>query len=90
MPSAVLADRVDLVGHESVGVAVDRGCILSAVRIHEAEDLAARLIHPVAQIADVVPSLGLEVRRVRLGDVAGGDTSLDRGDNNEEPMSAPS
>src|SRR5215213_2477873 len=46
-------------------------------RIDEAEDLALPLVDPVAEVADSVLLLGLQVELVGVGDVAGFHTAID-------------
>src|SRR6478735_12700562 len=55
--SGVLADGVDLVRHQPVGLAVDRVGRLGVRCLDEAEDLARALVDPVPQVADAVRAL---------------------------------
>jgi hypothetical protein len=53
-------DRVDLVGDEPVRLAVHDGRGVGVRGVDQAEDLAVRLIDPVAQVLDTVTALGLQ------------------------------
>ena len=52
---------IDGVRDESVGLSVDRVGSLGVRSLDKAEDLSLALVHPVAQIADLVLALGREV-----------------------------
>ena len=60
-PSSALHDRVDLVGHKAVGLAVHGMGGIRAGGIDEAEHLAAFRVDPVADVVDAVASLDLQV-----------------------------
>ena len=45
--------------------------------LNEAEDLSVLPVHPVAEIADVVASLGLQVRLVCFAHVIEGDCTIE-------------
>jgi hypothetical protein len=68
--SDALHHRVDGVRNESMGLAMHAVRGFRIGRVDQAEDPAGRLVDPVAEIANAVPILGLEIREVRLGDVA--------------------
>src|SRR5262249_54572574 len=61
----------DLVGDQTVGFAVDRGGGFLARRLHQTEDLARALVVPVAQVADAVLVLDLEILLMRVPDRLG-------------------
>jgi hypothetical protein len=69
-------DLVDLVGDESVRLAVHRVGRLRVGSVDEAEDLAVGLVHPVVLVVDAVVALDREVRLVGLGDICGVDRSV--------------
>src|SRR5947208_1047449 len=50
----VLCDWEDLVGDQTVRLAVDGGGGLGVGRLHQAEDLARLLVHPVADVVHPV------------------------------------
>src|SRR5688572_10347416 len=64
-----LQDRVDLVGHQTVRLAVHGVRGVGVRRLDQAEDLAALLIHPVVEVAHPVTVLDAEVGRVSPCDV---------------------
>src|SRR3954451_2319084 len=59
-------------------LAVHRGSGSSGWRLDEAEHLALGLVHPVAQVVDVVRALRLQVRLVCVGNVVSADAAVDR------------
>src|SRR4029079_2951023 len=71
-----LLNFVDLVGNEAMRVAVNRVRGFLARRIDEAENLAGLLVDPVAEIADAVPGLLLEILQVRVRNVLCRDASF--------------
>src|SRR3954447_17480023 len=84
-PSDPLGDRVDLVGDETVGLAVDRVGRLRVRGVDQAEDLALVLVDPVAEVLHVVRALRLRVGGVGSRHVVGGDVaSLDVVDIHEQ------
>lgn len=77
--SAVLADRVDLVGNQTMCLAVDGVGILSAIGLDQAEDLPGLLVDPIAEVVHPVPVPGLsfEVLLMCTGHLIGRYTALD-------------
>jgi hypothetical protein len=86
---AVLTDRVDLVGNETVGFPVNRFRILCTVGLDEAEDLSCGLIDPVAEIAHSILALGLEIRLVGTGHIIGRYTPINGVNVHEQRQFAP-
>src|SRR4051794_38826765 len=66
-------DLEQRVGHEPMGFLVDPIRRFLVRGVHEAEDLAFLLVHPVLLVVDVVLVLDLEIRGVRARDGFGGD-----------------
>src|SRR3954453_7232621 len=75
-PSDPFGHREDLVGHETVRLAVDGVGRLGVGRVDEAEDLALVLADPVTQVLHAVLLLRLQVGGVRGGDVVRGDVAV--------------
>src|SRR5215475_835640 len=82
--SGAFLHRVDLARNEAVGLTVNGRRGMRRRRLDEAEHLAARLIHPIPQVLDVVVVLGLQVGHVCLGDVACGHPIGNRVDIHEK------
>src|SRR5262245_40640535 len=76
--SGALGDRVDLIRDKPVRLAVHRGRRFRVRGVDQAEDLAAVLVHPVAQVMNAVSVLGLQVGGVGLGHVVQADRSAER------------
>jgi hypothetical protein len=56
---------------------MNRRCRIGIGSLNEAEDLAVLPVYPIAQIADVVPALGLQVRFVCFADILKGDCTVE-------------
>ena len=76
--SEALDHLMDRVRHESVCLAVDPNGGLRIRRVHEAEDPSGPLVNPIAEIANAVPILGLEIGEVCLGNVGRLYPTIDR------------
>jgi hypothetical protein len=76
-PSGPFLDLVDRVRHQAVGLAVHGVGRLRVRCLDEAEDAALALVHPVAQVVDVVSALDGEVRLMSLGDVVHRDAGAE-------------
>ena len=68
--SVAFGDLVDLIGDETIGLAVHSRGRLCIRGIDEAEDLHRLLIDPIPSVVHSVLSLRLRVRLMRAGDVA--------------------
>jgi len=67
--SLVAGYCVDLVGHESVGLAVNRDGVFCGLRLNEAENLAFGFVNPVLSVFDPVLALGIKVLLVGGGGI---------------------
>jgi hypothetical protein len=86
----VLADRIDLVGHQSMSLAVHGIRRLGIWSFDQAEDLAGLFVHPVPQILDSVRILVRKVGLMRFGHVVGPDSPFDRVNIHEDRHFCPS
>jgi hypothetical protein len=68
---------VNLFSDETMRLAMNRRRRIGVGGLNEAEDLSVAPIHPVAEIADVVASLGLQVRLVSFAHVIEGDCTIE-------------
>jgi hypothetical protein len=75
--SAVLADRVDLVGNQTVRLSVDGVGILCTTGLDQTENLPGFLVDPIAEITHPVSTLGLEVLLMCPGYIVGRYAALD-------------
>ena len=75
--SVAFGDLVDLIGDETMGLAVHPRGRLGIRSIDEAEDLPRLLIDPIPFVVRSVPSLRLQVRLMRAGDVASSYAAAD-------------
>src|SRR5262249_291489 len=75
---------MDGLSDEAVGLAVDLVGRLGVGRVDQAIDLPGRFVDPVAEIADAVAILRLEIGEMSLGDVARLDSAADRGPVHEQ------
>jgi hypothetical protein len=68
--SVAFGDLVDLIGDETMGLAVHPRGRLCIRGIDEAEDLPRLLIDPIPLAVHSVVGLSLQIRLMRAGDVA--------------------
>jgi hypothetical protein len=67
----------NVIGNESVSLAMHGARSLRRRGVDQAEDLAMGLIHPVAEVSDVMRALRFEVCGVGLGNVMGSGSAAD-------------
>lgn len=67
--SAVLADPVDLVGDETMSLAVHRIGVVGAFGFDETKDLSSTLVDPVAEVFHPVVILSFQVLLVGSSDI---------------------
>ena len=74
--SAVFADLVDLVCHETVGLFVNRVGVFGVPGFDKTEDLPCALVYPVPEVTNPILLLGLQICHVGFGDIRSGDPAL--------------
>ena len=82
--SRPFGDLVDLLGDQTVCLAMHVSRDVRGGRVDETEDLARRLVHPVAQVVDAMRPLGAQVGVVGLRHVVEGDGIVQRVDVEEQ------
>ena len=66
----------DLVGYQTMGLAMNGVCCFCARRIDETKDFARLLVDPVALVIDTMRTLDFDVLGVGAGDVRGGHPAV--------------